>query len=137
MVRQKYSRATGVVIRDGKVLLVRERRQRDFGLAGGRIKAGETSATTVTREIYEETGLSAVRTAFVGTHEGRYVTHQVYLLDVTGEVRLERSEVDRAAWWDGSDGLPVQDHVKSIMQMCANAQQPVVVPPDLLPDLPR
>ena len=65
------------------------------------------------------------------------MTHQVYLLDVTGEVRLQRSELDRAAWWDGSDGLPVKDHVKSTMQMCADAQQPVVVPPNLIQDLPR
>ena len=36
MVREKYSRATGVIVRDGKVLLVREKRGRDFGLPGGR-----------------------------------------------------------------------------------------------------
>ncbi len=65
------------------------------------------------------------------------MTHRVYLLDATGEVRLQRSEVDRVAWWDGSDGLTVLDHLKLIMQMYANAQQPVVVPPNLLPDLPR
>ncbi len=133
MARQKYPRATGVGIRDGKVLLVRERNQRDFGLPGGRIKAGETSATAVTREIYEETGLSPVRTAFVGTHEGRYVVHQIYLLDVTGEVRLQRREIDRFAWWDGSESLPVQDHVKAIMQLCSNGQHTTVIPQNLLP----
>ena len=37
MVREKYSRATGLIVRDGKVLLVRERCGRDFRLPGGRI----------------------------------------------------------------------------------------------------
>jgi 8-oxo-dGTP pyrophosphatase MutT (NUDIX family) len=77
MVREKYSRATGVIVRDGKVLLVRERRGRDFGLPGGRIHAGETSAAAVTREIYEEVGLSVSRLVFAGSHEGRFVTHRV------------------------------------------------------------
>ena len=131
MAREKYSRATGVVVRDGKVLLVRERRNKDFSLPGGRIHAGEASSTAVTREIYEEVGLSVKSLVFAGSHEGRFVTHQVYVLDTTGEVRLRRREIERYAWWDGTGDLPVQDHVKAIIELCAKAEGSGALLPNL------
>lgn len=44
----------GVVVRDGKVLLLRNERD-EWELPGGRIKIGETPEECVAREIYEET----------------------------------------------------------------------------------
>jgi mutator protein MutT len=46
----------GVLVRDGRVLLVRNERQ-EWELPGGRIEAGETPEQCVSREIAEESGL--------------------------------------------------------------------------------
>jgi 8-oxo-dGTP pyrophosphatase MutT (NUDIX family) len=46
----------GVVVRDGKVLLLRNERE-EWELPGGRIEVGETPEECVAREIFEETQL--------------------------------------------------------------------------------
>ena len=114
----KYARATAVAVQDGKCLLVQERRARRFSLPGGRIRPGESSNLTVARELYEETGLRAQDPTFVGYHEGHYATHHIYLLEVKGEVRLNRRELSNFLWWNGSDVLLIQRHVSEIIQLC-------------------
>ena len=118
----KYARATAVAVQNGKCLLVQERRARRFSLPGGRIRPGEASHDTVTRELYEETGLRAKNPTFVGYHEGHYATHHIYLLEVKGEVRLNRRELSNFLWWNGSDALLIQRHVGEVIQLCRDLQ---------------
>lgn len=54
--------ALAVVVRSGKVLLVRRRNRPDrgmWGFPGGKLKDGETSLDAATRELLEETGVTA------------------------------------------------------------------------------
>jgi len=50
-------RGTAVVLRDGKLLLVRERGSRHFPLPGGRQERGDPWMYTAVREIKEELNL--------------------------------------------------------------------------------
>lgn len=52
-------RATGILIENEKILLVRQKVSEDRGwsLPGGRVERGETMEEAVVREIQEETGL--------------------------------------------------------------------------------
>lgn len=53
-------RATGALIEDGEILIVRQRvdQNRAWSLPGGRAEAGETLEGALLREIKEETGLT-------------------------------------------------------------------------------
>ena len=60
--RQPGCAALAVVVREGKVLLVRRANPPDAGLwgfPGGRIEWGETAAEAAARELAEETGVRA------------------------------------------------------------------------------
>jgi mutator protein MutT len=54
-------RVTGILIHDGKLLIVRQHLsdKRQWSLPGGRLEHGETMEKAVIREIYEETGITA------------------------------------------------------------------------------
>ena len=52
-------RASALVIRHGKVLLVRHRGEKNFSLPGGGIDKGETNLEAAVREVREETQLRA------------------------------------------------------------------------------
>ena len=53
-------RVAGVLIRDGKLLVQREKDGAEYALPGGHVQSGETSAETLTREYSEETGADIV-----------------------------------------------------------------------------
>lgn len=57
---QPRIRLTGILIENGHLLIVRQRRRRhtNWNLPGGQLEAGETVAAGLTRELFEETGLA-------------------------------------------------------------------------------
>ncbi|KKK97717.1 hypothetical protein LCGC14_2649980 [marine sediment metagenome] len=108
-------RATCVVVKNGKVLLVRDKGRRQYSLPGGGIKQGEPSISAAARELYEETGLRADKMERVLTHEGNTQSHAVFLIsEHRGEPRLI-SEIDSLIWWDQDSTVSVQDHVRTIV----------------------
>ncbi len=59
-------RAAAVIVRDGRVLMVREREAHEvWTLPGGGIEPGETPSQAVVREVAEETGLTAVSARYL------------------------------------------------------------------------
>ena len=49
-------RTVGVLVRDGKILVQRDRNGNEYALPGGHVKIGETLADGLIREYKEETG---------------------------------------------------------------------------------
>ena len=110
-------RATAVVIKDGKVLLVRDKGKHKFSLPGGEIHKGEPTLSAAIRELYEETGLRATKAIRLRDcdYRGSKNEHRVCLIEADGEIRLKRDEIDRFVWWDMKQPLSVYPHVRYIL----------------------
>lgn len=107
-------RATVVVRRDGRVLLVHGRTP-TFAMPGGGIEIGESPADAAERELFEETGLKATQTQFLFILETDVHRHHVFLAEAEGQVQ-PGPEVHEYLWWDRTRSIPIYSHVDSILE---------------------
>ena len=122
MTHKKHLRRRGVavVIRRGKVLLVKDRGVHHYSLPGGGVKRYECSAKAAARELYEETGLKAKRVTKIGSFRSPVTNHLAYLIEAEGRVHLKRhGELKTYIWWDMKKPIPVFGHVEVILNMLA------------------
>lgn len=111
---QLRDRATAVVIRDGKVLLVHGRNP-TFAMPGGGIEPGESADCAAVRELFEETELKALQTKYLFVLETAIHRHHVFLIEAEGEVKMG-PEISEFRWWDRTENLPIYSHVESILE---------------------
>jgi 8-oxo-dGTP pyrophosphatase MutT (NUDIX family) len=114
---RKRLRATAVLVRGGKVLLVRDSGKHHFSLPGGGIEKSEPAINAAVREIWEELGLVAVKVERIREcdHVGSVNDHHVCLIQADGNPRLRGHELDAFHWWDMKESIPVLSHVKAIL----------------------
>ena len=93
--------AGGVVVRDGRVLLVHRERYDDWSLPKGKLEPGETWEQAALREVREETGLDCELGAYLGaTHYapgGVEKEVRWWLMTGAGEPQPD-TEVDDLRW---------------------------------------
>jgi ADP-ribose pyrophosphatase YjhB (NUDIX family) len=105
--------AGGVVVRDGRILVVHRARYDDWSLPKGKLERGESWAEAAVREVREETGVDAellgpidqVEYWYFATERGERVRYHkfvdFYLLRYTsGDVRDHDREVNEARWME-------------------------------------
>lgn len=111
--------AGGIVLNDGKVLLIKNAAMRDknkayWGFPKGHIQEGEKSEETALREVEEETGLKVKIIKKLG--DSRYIFTKerekifkvvVYFLlrYISGELKPQNLEVLEVKWVDIDDAL--------------------------------
>lgn len=113
--RKKRNRATALVFRDGKLLLVRERGAKRWSLPGGGMKRGEDPIDAATRELDEETKLVAVSATYLFHHETRSQHHHVCRMEAEGKVELLKEEIGDYRWWDGETQLAIIESAREII----------------------
>jgi len=94
--KQEYAfaiRPTGILIEDGKLLLVKQRLKsgREWSLPGGKLERGESLGQGLIREMKEETGLDVAidRLLYLCDGADNTLLHITFLLRRTGgELRL-------------------------------------------------
>lgn len=102
-----------VVMRDGKLLLVRRTDDGLWALPGGITDPGETLAQSARRELLEETGLTGRVARLLGVFDSRlwhsekkiHFYHAVFLIEADDPEPRPSSEVSAAAYF-GEDELP-------------------------------
>ncbi len=102
-----------VVMRDGKLLLVRRTDDGLWALPGGITDPGETLAQSARRELLEETGLTGRVPRLLGVFDSRlwhsekkiHFYHAVFLIEADDPEPRPSPEVSAAAYF-GEDELP-------------------------------
>ena len=110
--QRKRQRATALVIKDRRYLLVRDKGHDKYSLPGGGMEQGEAALTAACRELGEELGMKAYRAErlFDYTNEGSFNDHKVVLVFAGGEPRINDRELESFRWWDGRERLSVYPH---------------------------
>jgi 8-oxo-dGTP diphosphatase len=93
--------AGGLVVRDGRVLLVHRPRYDDWAFPKGKLEAGESWEEAAVREVEEETALRCELGEYAGsTHYPlREGTKEVrYFLMRSGDEPRAQSEIDEVRW---------------------------------------
>ncbi len=108
-------RASVILMRNGRVLLVRDRGRPTYALPGGGIEKDELPIVAAARELYEETSLEADTIRFLFVFEGKYNNHHLYEVEAGGDVVVQ-GEVNGFTWWDMRDDTPVYPHVRGILE---------------------
>ena len=111
----KRNRATALVIREGRLLLVRDKGRRRHSLPGGAIRGMESGLDAVKRHLERDTGLKVQNAYLMFTHDSRVNRHHVFRIDAVGKVRFLSGAVREYAWWDGNVETPVRNSVRDIV----------------------
>jgi 8-oxo-dGTP pyrophosphatase MutT (NUDIX family) len=89
--------AGGIVVRDGRVLVVHRPRYDDWSLPKGKLKLGESWQAAALREVEEETGLRCRLGELAGST--RYGLKEVrYFLMTCDDEPRPQNEVDEVRW---------------------------------------
>jgi len=114
-------RATAVIFKYNKVLLVRDKGKHAYSMPGGGFKKGESTIQACIREVVKEE-LGGINVVFAKRLrncdlDGRRAKHKVCLLEIQGNPYIaQRHEIDKIIWWDMKSKLSVQGHVRYILK---------------------
>ena len=93
--------AGGIVVEDGRVLLIHRPKYDDWSFPKGKLEHGESWEEAALREVEEETGIACELGGYAGTTRyevaGGPKEVRFYLMTPAGEARAQ-NEVDEVRW---------------------------------------
>jgi 8-oxo-dGTP diphosphatase len=111
--------AGGLVLREGKVLLVHRPRYDDWTFPKGKALDGETDEECALREVLEETGLSCVLTGDADATEyvdakGRPKLVRWFLMEPREGDFVANDEVDEVRWLEPADAAALLSYGRDL-----------------------
>ncbi len=103
------ARIAGIVIRDGKLLMLQGRGYLELWTPGGKKDDNETDEECLRRQIKEEIGCNLVEAKFFKEyktynyyHSKRAVVERVYIGKIDGEIK-PNPEIEKVVWFTKDD----------------------------------
>ncbi len=114
--------ARGVCVKDGHILICRNRKVGNLYFPGGHIEFGETGAEALEREVREEMGVESSAREFLGCCEHRFDQHGkphaeinlIYVLDIPSV--SPGGAVPSCEDWISFDWIPVGELASSAVE---------------------
>lgn len=107
-------RATAVVIRNDRVLLIQDRTYGAYMMPGSRVGPIDDHSDTVVRGLFDQTGLSAINAFHLFNWESSTNRHSVFRIETVGEVQIGNGMAP-FLWWDRQEDLRLFAHVNAIL----------------------
>lgn len=103
------TRIAGIIIQDGKMLMLKGKGYKELWTPGGKIKERESDEECLRRELQEEIGVSLISLNFFGEYLGHSfyqpkiaLTERVYLVTINGEIKPD-AEIEDFIWLTKND----------------------------------
>lgn len=111
-------RVTAVVIREGRILLVRDHDKTKYSLPGGEMRSKELPLCCAIRELYEELGMQAQQAKYLPACNcrGSVNLHHVCRIETDDEPSIQSNELDSFLWWDMVSKVALYPHVDKIIE---------------------
>ena len=135
-------RSSGVIVKDGKMLVARSRKFDGYVFFGGHIMLGENSRTAIVREAIEELGFDVEISKLICVNENIFINevnalaHEIafyYLLDPVGDVPEQDFEyvehedgnkfVHKYKWIDVCDAAKYDVRPKWLVDMIIDGKE--------------
>jgi len=101
---ESKTRVAGILIKDGKLLMVKGRKCPELWTPGGTLESGETDEQCLRRELKEEISVELKDMKFFKEYTGKsfyvpnkVVTQHIYIISVKGAPKPD-SEIDELIW---------------------------------------
>lgn len=103
------TRIAGMIIQDGKILMVKGKGYNELWTPGGKIESGESDEQCLTRELKEEINVQPTEMKFFKEYSGtsfynpnKTVTQRIYIVGIDGEPK-PGAEIESIVWLSRDD----------------------------------
>jgi 8-oxo-dGTP pyrophosphatase MutT (NUDIX family) len=106
---ESVTRIAGIIIRDGKLLMLLGKDHKELWTPGGKIELGESDESCLKRELKEEMGVELLSCKFFKEysnpsfyHPERTTIERVYIAEIDGEIKPDE-EIESFVWFSKED----------------------------------
>lgn len=124
------TRIVAIIIKDGKLLMLKGKGYNELWTPGGKIEQGETDEDCLRRELAEEIGVKITGLKFFKEYSGKSFYHpnritkqKIYIVSISGEIKPD-AEIESYVW------LTREDFVKKRFPMIPITEKKII--PDLI-----